>query len=271
MTHTDKTRQGFQPVDSSHLESLGKTAARMAEAGGTSLNDAVTQTIGHEKLNSEQVRRVVEFTNIEAFNRKFAALEGPLRAVQIAGGPADPTQVLQSLNNDARPQEAVMESMDYAMPPTMGKHSSRHFEPTARTVTGVLGDVLDLQRKLAAAHDTLTQDAEAARYMLNESLLELVARAKTACLHGAAPGELYEAWFRVDQGLAKVAFERSAQVLPPSTTKTAGRRINPDHVVVGTFVQFAKHASAYTGYVTAVRNLELQMARVGSWLEEHGD
>lgn len=266
MTYTDKIPQGDRPVDPTHLEALGKQAARLAETGGLSLNDAVTKTIGFEKLNSEQVRRVVEFTNIEAFNRKFAALEGPMRAVQLDGGPADPVQVLQNLNNGARPREVTMEAMDYSTPPTFGKQASAVLPLRDRTRAGLLGEVVALQSKLSSAHDILIQDVEAEKYKLSEQLCVLIERAKSACLAGAHREEVFEAWQREHPELAETAYQYAVPHLPPSAVKVAGRRINPEHSLVASFKDFVKSAQALDAALTAVRNIEMELTKVSSWL-----
>jgi hypothetical protein len=267
MTTTNILPHGGRPVDAEQLEALGKQAAHMAEAGSLSLNDAVVQTIKHAQLGAEQIRRVVEYTNVEAFNQKFAALTGSFRAVHIDGGPADPTHVIQALGQEARPKDVVIESMEFSMPPSFDKISSAEasWVPYERTPRGALMEILALQSKLAAAHEEVTSGLEANRYLMNEAMEDLAARVKTAALEGATADEVYAAWHRVDPELTKVAFARLGRVLPAA--KVAGeRRINPEHPVVAVFADFVKAAHIYGGYDTARQSLEKELARVDTWL-----
>jgi hypothetical protein len=265
----------FLPLEGSavapeHLEMLGKQAARAAEAGELSLNDAVVQTIGHEKLGAEHVRRVVEIANVEAFNRKFAAMQGPLRAVHLDGGPADPTYVIQALGREAQPKMAMLDLSDFATPPSFGKMASIEASLlNDRTQRGVRMEIAGLQSKLAAAHEDVIASLEASRYLMNERLETLVERSKSAAAQGATAEEVFSAWARVHPELAKVAFARARFVLPAA--KTAGlRAINPAHPVVATFSEFAKAAQAFESHDTARKSIEQELVRVDAWLAQNG-
>ena len=261
---------GGRPVDASHLEELGRTAARLSKTAGITLNDSVVQTIGHEKLNSEQVRRVVEYANVAAFNEKFASLSGQLRAVALDGGPADPVHVIQSLNNQARPQEVKLSADEYSMSPVFPKTASSTGVGGPRTLKGSLMQVLALQSKLSAAHDEIVQDLEASEYVLNEAMVDLVDRAKRASLQGATPDEIYVAWQRVHPELAKVAFRRTGMKL--AGTKLAHlRTINPQQPVVAVFSAFVKTAQSLERQTAARQSIETELAKVGSWLEQNGN
>ena len=77
-------------ISPEQLIMLGKSAAQVSETSGMSLTDAVVRSVGMTKLNSHQVRRVVEAANHEAFHRKFASMDPTMRVVELDGGPADP-------------------------------------------------------------------------------------------------------------------------------------------------------------------------------------
>lgn len=254
-------------VDPDHLQSLGKTAARLAETAGLSLTDAVVQTLGHEKLNSEQVRRVVEHANIEAFNQKYASMSGDHRFVSIDDGPADPVQVLQSLGSAAQCREVVAEPSDYAMSPTKVASSTPASEAGFRTRGGVLNDVIGLQYKLASAHESVVQKVEAASFEMNEAFSELSDWAKRASLNGAQAGEICASWARVHPELAKVAAQKIFGTF--ATTKVAGRSLNPSHPVVGVFENFAKKAQDYQTHLVARQRLEAELTRIGDWLDHN--
>ena len=88
-----------RPVSGEHLEVLGKQAASMYVEGKTaSLHEAIVETVRGERLAPEQVKRVVEFTNGDAYLQEFRK-EGSHKVVHFDRGPADPAQVLQDLND----------------------------------------------------------------------------------------------------------------------------------------------------------------------------
>lgn len=265
-----KGASASRAVDPTHLEVLGKTAARLADSGDLSLSDAVVQTVGREKLNSEQVRRVVEYANTEAFNRKFASTSGSMRSVHFDGGPADPAEVLQSLNNAARPREVTIDSLEYSMPPdsSSSKTSSIHIA-LDRTVEGVMGDVRGLHGRLEAAHDELVQSVEASKSAMNEALVELARTVKSASAEGASPSEMLAAWARVSPELAKTAFDRTRPFMRDSGVKVAGRVLNPAHPVVRNFEIFVKSASSYSAHHEALMSIETELLKVAKWLRGH--
>lgn len=261
-----------RPVDPTALESMGKMAANLAESAGLSMTDAVVKTVERAKLNQEQVRRVTEFANIEAFNKKFAALSGTTRAVHIDGGPADPIMVVQSLNDAARPQEVVVDSLEYSMPPDLMKSASAgvfDFTPV-RTRAGAVGEVCALQSKLSAAHDQLVQSVEAAKERLSEAFVELVEQVKSASAGGATPREIYEAWSKIDEDVAKVAYRKSAGAMNSSNVKVAGRYINPSSRVVTLFRDLVKEAKSAEAHGRALSEVETELGRVSAWLRVNG-
>jgi hypothetical protein len=136
-------------VDPRTLELIGKNAASLAESGGVGMSDAVVTAIGAAKLNEQQVRRVVEFANIEIFNKKFSSMQGTVRSVHIEGGPANPVDVIQKLNNAARPREVPMNPSDYSIAPDFSKSSSA--EDSGNVAEVGMEDILDLRNKLAHA------------------------------------------------------------------------------------------------------------------------
>lgn len=256
-------------MDPLTFENLGKQAARLAESGDLSLTEAVVQTIGHVKLNSEQVRRVVEQANIEAFNRKFASTSGSMRAVHIDGGPADPVAVLQALNDGARPREVTIEALEYSMPPEHVKSSSFALTESLRTADGVRGDIYALNDRLLAAHDEVTQNLEAARGDMNEHLSDLAGAVKSASLQGATAGEIFAAWAKIDRELAKLAHDRTSRFMSGGDIKVAGREINPNSAVVRTFGEFAKAAHSYGAHMKALVSLETEIQKVSTWIKNN--
>lgn len=273
MTRHEMLPLGGRQFDPEYLEALGKQAAHVSETAGVGMTDAVVQTIGHIKLNSEQIRRVVEYANTEIFNKKFAATQGSLRFVHIDGGPADPAEVMQTLNDAARPREVVVDSLEYSMPPDLVKKSSApfSFEPAPeRTRAGALGEVEALRSKLSSAHCELVQGMEAAKERMSDALFELADAVKSASAGGAAPVEIYEAWHRVHPEAAGLVFKKISTLMRPENEKVAGRSINPEARVVTAFSDFIKESKSAEAHAHALRNVETELSKVSTWLRQHG-
>lgn len=272
MTSHDTTPLRGRPVDPYALEAMGKQAAHVAESGSLSMTDAVVQTIGHVKLNSEQVRRVVEYANIEIFNRKFAAMSGSVRSVHIDGGPADPVQVMQTLNDAARPREVIVDSLEYSMPPDLVKSASpASFDTTPeRTRNGAIGEVYALQSKLAAAHDELVQNVEASKERVSEAFDDLVELVKSASAGGATPAEIYSAWHSVHPELAQLTYSKLASFMRPDNEKIAGRSLNPSSRIVSVFSDLVMESKSAEAHTIALRGIEAELGKIAGWLTRHG-
>lgn len=253
------------PSNPDQLESFGKQAARLAETNSLTLTDAVIQVLGGEKLGSEQVRRVVEFANIEAFHRKYSSLDPCNRVVHLDGGPADASQVLQTLGSRTFGKAASMD--DYDFPPEQKIASVPVECYIPRTPSGSLGEIFSLQSQLRSAHEELVQGVEAAKFAMVERLVALRAQVKKAAADGATAGDLLSAWAAIDPELAKVAYGRVDDLV--SGDKVAGRRINPNHPTVRTFEQFAKVAQDYAARQRALGEIEAQLTRVSEWMNTH--
>lgn len=88
------------PKSGEELEVLGKSAARKYVSGHCpTLNEAVVDTVKHGGLSPEQVRRVVEFANVNAYLTEFNKEGGAHKYVEFHGGPANPAEVLRDLND----------------------------------------------------------------------------------------------------------------------------------------------------------------------------
>lgn len=122
-------QQDARPVPGEHLEVLGKKAAADWGMGKfASLHEAVIDTVRGERLSPEQVRRVVEFTNSNAYLNEFRK-EGSHKVVTFANGPADPGQVLQDLNDGGGGTLYDRGTLDYQMPPDLGRKEASYRSP----------------------------------------------------------------------------------------------------------------------------------------------
>lgn len=108
-----------RPVPGEHLEVLGKKAASDWGFGKfASLTEAVVDTVRGERLGPEQVLRVVEFCNSSAYLTEFRK-EGSHKVVNFEGGPADPAQVIQDLNDGGGGTVYDRGMLDYNMSPSL--------------------------------------------------------------------------------------------------------------------------------------------------------
>lgn len=106
-----------RPVSGEHLETLGKQAAsNWVDGKVASLHEAVVDVVRGERLSPEQVRRVVEFTNGDAYLQEFRKLSSH-RVVNFNSGPADPAQVLQDLNDGGGGSRYDRGTLDYSRGP----------------------------------------------------------------------------------------------------------------------------------------------------------
>lgn len=256
------------PVDPGVLETLGKEAAALANTSGLGMNEAVVQAIGKTKLNSEQVRRVVEFANHEAFHQKYSALDPRMRAVDIDGGPADPVQVLQDLNNGARPQSMQIDAFEYtATPKTAGTTMDFGLGVVAEermTKTAALSDLLVLKEKLATAHEQLIGDSGSQKMQMQDSFQDLIDTIGQAKRAGLCAEDVRDAWASINPKLAEIASVRAA--LPSRGSIKVAQHINPLHPVITKFAEFARYAEAYAVADTARRDVESQLVRVNTFL-----
>jgi len=291
-----------RPVSGEELETYGKHAAALYGCGKCStLNSAVVETIKSAGLAPEQVRRVVEFTNTHAFLTEFKKEGTANKFVFFDGGPAEFNMILQDLNDGGGGTVFDRGTLDYSHVPTMKTASARGLDKTASAgseaddvlaaafavdqvapplpFANPMGDVHDLQDKLAAARDSQTAEISELELDLHAIAEELYGHVKQAALQGSVPlGAVVQSWYDAlnpDPDVVKVAFAFlgprlvDEQVFPSlnamgeSIEKTAGvhARVNADHPIVVAF-------SAYTDVVTKLAHLRAARDEVINGLEQ---
>lgn len=131
-------QENATPRTGQELEVLGKCAAKKYVDGTcSSLNDAVVETVKQAGLSPEQVRRVIEFANTDAYLVEFNKEGAQSRYVEFHGGPASPAEVLRDLNDGGGGTVFDRGLSDYSLEPTMPK-------------TAAL-----MERNLSVVHDAL--------------------------------------------------------------------------------------------------------------------
>ena len=105
-------------VDGSTLEIMGKEAASAWCSGEEpTLNDAVISRVKHAGLSPEQVRRVIEFANVDAYRQEFQKESSTHKIVDFGpAGPASPSVVFQDLNDGGGGTVFDLGDRDYNSP-----------------------------------------------------------------------------------------------------------------------------------------------------------
>lgn len=98
---SDAQQRRARPISGGELEQMGKSAAERWSVGAyPSLHEAVVGTVKCARLSPEQVKRVVEFANTTAYLTEFRKEGMGHKYIDFGeGGPANPSTVLQDLND----------------------------------------------------------------------------------------------------------------------------------------------------------------------------
>lgn len=254
-------------VSAEHLEVLGKQAAAKWLAGSTSsLTEAVIGQVKEAGLSPEQVKRVVEFANTDAYLSEFKK-EGSVHKFIDFGrpGPADPSEVLKSLNTTPTPA-ADRGSYDYENPPQEKRGSGEaHVERALSELfihapgpdlpfANPYGEALSLRDKLASAYNELGGEIEGLEIVYAGAADTLYRHVKEAAMSDTSMAEVLTAWQTVapSADFAKVAFQlftprllregvyRSSEEVVGSMSKIASSTsmVNPEHPLVTEFEGF---------------------------------
>lgn len=259
----------WHTTSAEQLMQLGKTAAQTAETSGMSLTDAAVRAIGMTKLNEQQIRRVVEAANHEAFHRKFASMDPSMRVVELDGGPADANAVIERLKAASAPARSRAVS-EYSMEPVRKTAStSQSGIHDVSEKRAALADISELREQLQATHVDIAERVAVNSYFVTENVQKLAALVKSAQLDGAFFEDFERAWGSISP---KHATEILSALKPPHAppgVKTASRVISEGHPIRSTFAAFVKHAQAYEVACEALREVESELVRVSDFLRSN--
>lgn len=127
------------PRSGEDLEVFGKCAAQKYVNGKSgTLTSAVVETVKHAGLSPEQVKRVIEFANTDAYLSEHHKEGSDSKYVEFTGGPADPGEVLRDLNDGGGGTVFDRGLADYGLPPIQKSASvvdlaSRNLEVLEKT------------------------------------------------------------------------------------------------------------------------------------------
>lgn len=274
-TVTVQQQANARRVSAEDLEVMGKAAAQAYHDGehGT-LSDAVVETVKKAGLSPEQVKRVIEFTNVNAHQMAFQK-EADHKVIEFSGGPASPSDVLKDLNDGGGGTVFDRGDNDYKMPPpegtktSMAKVAGLDFDPAETAFMEVfksedrplpyadpVKEAMDLRDKLAAARDYFNSELSAHETLFLDAGDLLFGQVKQAALDGVSLGRMVQAWSSTtdEPEYVKLAFEALTPRLIENEVfadkdelsasiadieKTASL-VNPEHPLVETFVDYCQ-------------------------------
>ena len=300
-------QQAAKPVDPEQLELMGKRAAAAYSEHGTRLSDAVVEVVKEAKLSPEQVKRVCEFANTNAYLSEFEKA-GEMRNVTFEGGPANPGVVLKDLNDGGNPMLSKVGSSDYVYHETAGHYKTAGV--TDEALAEAFGIKAGDKEKIASAHSAADRD-HMSHYNpvdeLNDLRLCLEGTRETMISKLSTSGVVYD---DVSSDLCKTAAQEletgtpmgdiarvwanyapsapmfkeamalvvkhlqtrghSEEELSQSLNKTAsaGTLPNPTHPLVEQFVAFTKVAHGHHILQRSIEVLDEQLTTVRSKLHE---
>lgn len=216
-------QESAKPLTGEDLEIFGKEAANKYTRGEYTLTEAVVETVKKAGLSPEQVKRVAEFANTDAFLQEFRK-EGESKVVEFDGGPADYSEILKDLN-DGGGGTVFDTGSDYKMPPpNVAKTASRNMDKMGTEETKLAEafsvvekplpyndpyrEAMDMRDKLASAYANLTYELSQLELEYADVGACLVEQVKQAALSGVELGQIVSAWSHVsdEPAFVKAAF-----------------------------------------------------------------
>jgi hypothetical protein len=259
-----------KPKTGEELETLGKQAAALYLSGQMNLTNAVVETVKKAGLSPEQVRRVVEFANTDAYLQEFRKEGSDHRVIEFTGGPADPSLILKDLNDGGGGTVFDRGDGDYSRPPpdvvktaAVNRNRLGVMEDKLAEAFGLTGseipysdplqDAWALKQKLAGAHSELTSELSLLESVHLDVCNKMFQQVKQASLEGVPLGDVLKAWhtITIDPAFVKVAFQFLAPKLlenkvfgdklsiANSIEKTASAgTVNVEHPLVKSYADF---------------------------------
>lgn len=291
-----------RPRTGEELETFGKEAATKFVRGEYStLTEAVVETVKSAGLAPEQVRRVVEFTNIDAFNQEFRKEAAGHRVVEFKGGPASFSDVLKDLN-DGSVGELDKHAFDYSLPPpSVGTLYSLNedrlgldnvklaeafgVEEVPLPYADPTREAEDLRTKLAGAEEELSAELSFLEGQYLDTVEGLYGAVKQAALEGTHLGQIVSAWGSVLKRpeFVKAAFQqltprlieggvfRTREEISDSLVKTASRGlVNAEHPIMVHFCDFCETLTKLAETRAAHQEIAEGLDKISTFLKAAG-
>lgn len=262
-------QQNARPMSGEELETMGKRAACVwGEGRFDDLTEAVTCVIKEAGLSPEQVKRVAEFANVNAFLSEFRK-EGTVSKYVDFGEDklADISRILHDLNDGGDSGEVVdfqiraydEQPMEVKQASACDDHWVEFFGDPSQSEDYPMAEphveYWAAREKLAGLRDHLTTQLSGLETAYGDVSRTLYGQTKRACVDGVPLGDVIRAWSSVhpDPDLIKCAFELISPGLVKdevfkrfdgvgeSITKTSSARVvNPQHPLVTSYQDWAE-------------------------------
>jgi len=266
------------------LEKMGKEAASIYRSGRQcSLREAIVSTVKSAGLSPEQVKRVVEFANTEAYLGEFREGNSAHRVIEFPDGPASPSDVLQDLNDGGGGSVNDSGTFDYSSPPEKKAANTAEMDAKLASAFGYSGkqypevnpyqESYELRTKVAAAFEKVSSDISDLEIIYDGVKTDLYHHVKQAMHQGYSLGQIVAAWQpnAADTVYVKLAFDHilprlekegmgSPKDFLKSLEKTAADgAVNTEHPLVRTF-------GAFQECLYKLASLRVQQGNLGSHL-----
>lgn len=280
------------------LETLGKEAAsRYVRGGSSSMTHAVVETVKSAGLSPEQVRRVVEFANIDGFHQEFRKEGSGHKVVEFRGGPAVFADVLRDLNDGGT---TVMDkhAHDYSTPPPdvfgltsrnadrLGLESEKLAEAfgvqeVQLPFADPLRPAFDMKDKLAGMEQDLASQLSTLEEQFLYTTDGLFDAVKQASMDGLELGAVISAWHQVTgrPEFVKQAFVHltprllenrvfsSKEEMGNSLTKVASGLLNMQHPIVIHFTDFCELLTKMAEARLAKEEVGVELDKITTFLK----
>ncbi len=272
-------QQHARKVSGQELEVMGKHAARKYLSGSCdTLSDAVVETVKEAGLSPEQVKRVVEFANTDAYLQEFRKEGSDHKYIHFHGGPANPSEILKDLNDGGGGTVFDTGVSDYNQPPPDFKKTAQRnrerlgldkvasaINPADRELRAAFdvqerpipfadpwNEATAMRDKLAGARDHLNSELSGLEVEFLTVCDDLYHQVKQAALNDVPLGHIIQAWGEIVPGpeYVKLAFQRisprllkegvfhSRTEIGDSLTKQASGMADQRHPIVRSFAAF---------------------------------
>lgn len=292
-THGLLQQLNARPVSGEHLEVLGKKAAALwGEGQYSNLNEAVVAIVKHAGLSPEQVKRVVEFTNTEAYLADFRKEGSPHKVVQWQSGLADSAVVLQDLNDGGGGSTFDTGSGDYSVPPSGTKTASAQTEAAFERMfkssgfeypeENPLGEALDLRDKLSSVLETATSELSSLEVQFGDLKERLFHHVKQAALAGTSLADVAQIWGErapsddhvkvafaaiIDPLVDNGVFRTHVDLVESLEKRASGQLVNESHPLVTDFTDFCDTLSKLAETRSVQREAGEGVARLTDFLK----
>jgi hypothetical protein len=292
---SDAQQRQARPISGGELEEMGKSAAEGWSVGAyPSLHEAVVGTVKCARLSPEQVKRVVEFANTTAYLTEFRKEGMGHKYIDFGeGGPANPSTVLQDLNDGGggtvfdTGKTASLGVSAYATPPK--PYNPVEAEGSEKTASSTLRFVGDPFAEAYELRDTLEGQAGHVKEALRQESrnhahfsADLYEEVKRAALSGYSLGDVAHALSSAstDDVFVKAAMAGmidplleqgvflSPEKLAASFTKVAGGTPDLTHPMVQAFQGWCASLEKSASLRKEAQELEEGVATLNSFIRK---